>query len=309
MRGEEFYFDSANGVNRIHVVFWRPEGEVKAVVQLSHGMVEYVERYAALAEYLNERGIAFIGNDHLGHGKSVASKKDYGYFAKENGDTAVLSDLHMVTQKIKTMFPGVPVILLGHSMGSFFARRYVTVHGEEIAGAIIMGTGYQPAFITSLGGIVASLIMKVKGERCRSSLMYQMMLGGYNKRFRTEGQNAWLSKETENVRRYNKDPLCSFRFTASACRDFMHLLTELAKHKDFDKIPKDLPVLFIAGEDDPVGDFGKGVKKAYKEYVALGMNDVSLKLYPGLRHEILNEAEKERVFGDIYEYTIKTFRI
>lgn len=302
MAREDFYFDSANGVNRIHGILWRPEGEVKAAVQLSHGMVEYVERYAALAEYLNARGVAFIGNDHLGHGQSATSEADYGYFAKKNGDTAVLSDLSTVTRKANAWFPGVPVFLLGHSMGSFFARRYVTLHGEEIAGAIIMGTGYQPAALTTLGGWIASVIMKVKGERCRSSLMYQMMLGGYNKRFQTEGQNAWLSKETENVKRYNKDPLCSFRFTASACRDFMHLLTELAKHKDFDKIPKDLPVLFIAGEDDPVGDFGKGVKKAYEEYVALGIKNVNLKLYPGLRHEIVNEAEKETVFGDIYDW-------
>lgn len=302
MAREEFYFDSANGVNRIHGILWKPEGEVKAVVQLSHGMVEYVERYAVLAEYLNARGIAFIGNDHLGHGQSVASEVDYGYFAKEHGDRAVLSDLYTVTQKAKIMFPEVPLILLGHSMGSFFARRYVTLHGEDIDGAIIMGTGYQPAAITTLGGWIASIIMQVKGERHRSGLMYQMMLGGYNNRFKSEGQNAWLSKETENVKKYNKDPLCSFRFTVSACRDFMHLLTELANHKDFEKIPKELPVLFIAGEDDPVGDFGKGVKKAYEEYRALGMKNVSLKLYPGLRHEIVNEAEKETVFKDMYEW-------
>lgn len=303
MKKEVFYIPSANGVSRVHCVHWKPEGEVRAVLQITHGMVEYIERYEPLARVLTADGIAVVGHDHLGHGKTAAGGEDLGFFAEKDGDKAMLKDIHRVAITAKRLYPGLPCFLMGHSMGSYFARRYITIYGQERDGAIFMGTGWVPELLATVGQLLSALICRLKGGHYRSHLLVYLTLEGYNRAFRKEGlRNAWLSRERVSVEAYNEDPLCNFWFTASAYRDFFTILRDLAREKQFGRIPKDLPVLFLSGDQDPVGDFGTGTKKAYESIRHLGLSDVNIKLYADDRHELVNETDREQVYEDIRQW-------
>lgn len=301
IRKKELFLKSGNEGQRLHCIIWEPEaGKVKAVLQIVHGMVEYVDRYDEFASYLAENGYAVIGHDHLGHGKSAASSEDLGYFADEDGDRHVIGDIYRLTCKARELWPDIPLYIMGHSMGSFFTRKYLTKYSRKVDGAIIMGTGFMGLPVVGLGKFVAGVICRVKGKRYRSKLLFNLTLGGNNKRIKElRTENDWLSKNEESVDAYNKDPFCTFIFTAGAYRDFFSILVDLAKQKNFDSMNRKLPVFFVAGEEDPVGNYGRGVETCYKQFKDLGFADVSMKLYPGDRHEILNELDRAVVFDDI----------
>ena len=197
---EEFYFKSASGKTNIHAIRYIPNGEIKAILQISHGMVEYIERYESFALFLNSKGILVTGNDHLGHGKSINSKNDWGYFAKENGNRAVLYDLYQLTQITKEKYPDIPYFLLGHSMGSFYARQYLCEFGQELNGAIIMGTGGQPLPLIQCGRLLTSIVALFKGWHYRCKFVNNMAFGSYNKYFEpARTSKDWLSKDTAIV--------------------------------------------------------------------------------------------------------------
>lgn len=294
---ETFYLNSSDGKNNLHCLLWKPQGEVKAVLQIIHGMKEYVGRYEELAEYLNDKGIAVLGCDHLGHGETAANEEDLGFFAEKGGKGYLLKDQHLITEHAHETYPRAPLFVLGHSMGSFILRRYLTIWGGEIDGAIIMGTGTEPFIKCNMGKFLAFLIMKIKGARYRSKLVLGLADGNYSKAF--DGGVTWLSKNEENVKKYLQDPFCTYHFTISAYHTLFSLMEDMAIKKNDKRIPKDLPVLFLSGMDDVVGAYTKGVLKAYNEYVALGIKDVDLKFYSGDRHEILKEDDKADVFRDI----------
>lgn len=303
MQKEVFYIPSSNGKNRIYCVHWKPEMPARAVLQITHGMVEYIERYEPLARALTDVGVAVMGHDHLGHGKTAADEGELGFFAETNGEKAVLKDIHRLTVAVKKFYPGLPCFLMGHSMGSYFTRRYITLYGQEIDGVILMGTGWVSEIMATAGWALSGVISRLMGGRYRSSLLLRLTLGTYEQAFKSEGRrNAWLSKDHKIVEAYNGDPFCNFTFTASAYHDFFTVLRDLAREKQFGRIPKDLPVFFLSGDKDPVGSFGTGVEKAYESIRHLGVQDVSLKLYENDRHELVNESDRAQVYEDIRQW-------
>ena len=305
----EFYYLSRDGKTRIHAVEWVPEGEVRGVLQICHGMVEYIERYHEFAEYMCARGYYITGHDHLGHGKSIQSEEDYGYFPKAHGNQCVIGDIQHLRQMTEKKYPNVPYIMMGHSMGSFLLRQYLTMYGKGLTAAVIMGTGYQGALVLNAGQLVCRVIAVFKGWRYRSKFVDNLSFGGFNKRFASEGDpSGWITSDKERRQKYQEDPLCSFMFTLSAYYQMFEGMKVLTKKKNTERIPKDLPVLFVAGADDPVGAFGKGVRKVYGQYKAAGIKDVSLKLYKGDRHEILNEADRAQVYRDIFRWVERRVR-
>lgn len=302
-RTEHFYFASHAPGRQIHGVRWLPEGQPRAVLQITHGMVEYIERYQDFAQWLNERGFLVTGHDHLGHGNSIRTKADYGYFADEDANGTVLADVHRLTQLTKESYPGLPYFLLGHSMGSFYARQYLCQYGEELDGAIIMGTGCQPRMLVRAGKLLTTLVAAVKGWHHRSKLVTNVAFGGYNKRFEpVRTPKDWLTRDEAIVDAYIADERSSFIFTLNAYHAMFSGIDRLYDKNLLDRMPKDLPVFFVAGEEDPVGDFGKGVRQAVQMCRDAGVQRVDLKLYPKDRHEILNELDRQKVYEDLLRW-------
>lgn len=300
----EFTFASGDGRTKIHAVEWRPEkGEVCGVLQIFHGMVEFIERYEETAEYLTEKGFVVVGNDHLGHGTSIVSKEEYGFFCEENGNAVVLGDLRKLHKKTRNKWPGVPYFILGHSMGSFLLRQYLSMYGDELDGAVIMGTGTQPAPVLKAGQKLCTLFAKLRGWHYRSRLIDSMAFGGYNKRFRPgRTDKDWLTKDGTIVDAYLADERCTFRFTVNGYYNLFVSIEGACSRETMEKMPKDLPVLFMSGAEDPVGDFGKGVEQVRRQFEAAGLTDVTWILYENDRHEILNETDRAVVLRDLYAW-------
>lgn len=299
----EFTFPSAGGGTAIHAVEWLPEGDARAVLQISHGVAEYILRYELFAEYLTARGFAVVGHDHLGHGDSVAEGAARLYFGPKGSWNRVVDDIYTRRQLAGKRFPGVPYFLLGHSMGSFLARTYLIRYPGTVDGAVIMGTGQQSPALIAGGKAVAAAESARIGEDKASPLVEKLAFGAYNKRFApNRTANDWLSVSEENVDRYLEDPLCGGTPTSGLFREMLGGLTFVARPENLRKMNLNTPILFISGEMDPVGDCGRGVRKAYRSFQRAGVRDVSLKLYPELRHEILCEDCKETVFADIFQW-------
>lgn len=296
-------FPSSDGKTKLHAVIWAPETEPRAILQISHGMVEYVERYEGFAKFLNEHGILVAGNDHLGHGASYTEEWQKGYFAAEKGDICALQDLHRMTVLLQKKYPDIPHFLFGHSMGSFFARRYLCMYPNEIDGAVICGTGWQPKPVLVGGLAVVKLLSILKGDRFRSKLVTAMAFGNINKAFEpVKTSKDWLTRDVKVAEKYLEDPNCGFLFTLNGYRTLFRSMYLVQDMDQLRKMDEDLPVLFISGEMDPVGDFGKGVKKAVNAFYASGMENVECILYPEARHELTNELNREEVFQDVLEW-------
>ena len=301
---DEFYFPSKDGNTEIHTIEWKPVGKVCAVLQLCHGMIEYIARYDEFAEFLCGRGWYVVGNDHLGHGKSVQSKAEYGFFNEKYGNACVLGDIHTLRQRTMKKYPDVPYFMLGHSMGSSLLRQYIQMYGNGLSGAILMGVVAEHNKLTlQLGKRICSTLAFLRGWHFRSRLIENMALGAYNRKFKPAKTRAdWVTSDQERLAEYVSDPLCSFMFTVNAYYSMFSGMLASQKKESIYMIPKGLPILFTAGADDPVGDFGKGVRKVYEQYKAAGIQDVSLRLYSGDRHEILNETDREQVYQDLFEW-------
>ncbi len=303
---KEVYIPSADQKHKLHVVIWETKEFPKAIIQLSHGMIEYVKRYQEFAENLNDAGILVLGNDHLGHGKTAENENDFGYFCHKKLSCVVVEDLHRVTEYAKKHYKNVPIFLFGHSMGSFMARRYLMTYGKELAGAVISGTGNYTTWELNAGKVCAAVIGWKKGERYRSPFMKKLLFARNNKKIKNPNtENDWLTRETEIVERYNKDPYCTFAFTINGYGTLFDAITFIQKKQNVDKIPKDLPILMIAGLEDPVGLYGKSVKKVYSDYKKTGIQDIQLKLYEGCRHELTNEKNRQEVYQDIRSWIEK----
>lgn len=299
----EFYYPSKDGVTSIHAIEWIPVSRPRAVLQISHGMVEYIDRYNEFAEYLCERGVYVVGQDHLGHGQSVTDEESHGYFHAGNGNQYVIGDIHELRRRTRQRYPDVPYFMLGHSMGSFLTRQYIQMYGNGLAGVIIMGTGYKSAPVLHAGRLLCRIIRAMKGDRYRSRLVNQMAFGSYNRKFvpaRTEVD--WLTKDEAIVDKYREDPWCTFLFTVNAYYFMFTGMLELTKKPNIRRIPRNLPIFFVAGKDDPVGNFGKGVEKVFRQYKKAGIKDLAIKLYKDDRHEILNELDRQQVYEDIWRW-------
>lgn len=300
---KEYSYPSVTGVADIFARSWAPEDkEIKAVLQISHGMAEYGERYEELGAYLCEAGYAVIINDHVGHGRSIKTADDLGYFNGDKNKAGIgfVEDVHKLTLIAKEEFKK-PVILMGHSMGSFVARHYITKYASDIAGAIICGTsGPNPA--AGAGILVASLVEKIKGSKFRSEFINGLAFGLYNKRCEGRTPFDWLSVNKENIDKYISDDLCGFLFTVSGYKNLFEVLQFVSAESWYGAVPSKLPMYLIAGTEDPVGTYGKGVETVYNKLKATGHTDVEIKLYEGLRHEIHNEDERFTVYADIIKW-------
>jgi alpha-beta hydrolase superfamily lysophospholipase len=230
----------------------------------------------------------------------VYSSDRLGFFHETSGNECVIGDIHQIRIRTEEKYPNVPYFMLGHSMGSFLVRQYIGFYGAGITGAIIMGTGDQPNAILNMGKMVCRVQALIHGWKYRSALVDGMAAGGYNKRFEkeTDGSN-WLSRNPENVKNYRNDLLCGYMFTVNAYYHMFSGMIAMNNQEKAGRIPKGLSVAFVAGKNDPVGDFGKGVKKVYKRYKEMGMQDVKMRLYEDDRHEILQEFDRGQVFEDL----------
>ena len=283
----------------LHAFRCVPDGDVRAILQLSHGMVEFIDRYKPLAEYLAARGVLVTGHDHLGHGGSIRTKADYGYFAEPDGNRAVLDDLHRMTRLAKQRWPGVPYFLLGHSMGSFYARQYLCEWGSELDGAIILGTGFQPKALVRLAKGICRVQAALFGWQHRSKLVERLSFAGYNNGLEGRTTHDWLNRDAAEVDKYLADERCTFTFTVNAYYSMFSGILRLHDPAFVAQMPKDLPLLFLAGDADPVGERGKGVERAVQSLRDAGVQNMEVKFYPGARHELLVETNRREVFADI----------
>lgn len=295
---KDFYYPSC-GAGMIRARCWEPEGNPTGIIQIVHGIAEHVERYDDFAAYLNAQGYMVVAQDHMGHGKSRTDSQAKGYFA--GGWFAAVDDTYQLLKNTMEQYPGLPYILFGHSMGSFIARTILGKYpGSGISGAIICGTGWMPDAVISAGRTVAKIICKVSGEEKPSKTLHSIMFGSYNKRIEHPRTTSdWLTRDKTIVDAYVADPDCGFIASAGLARDMLTGLQYIQMQETLTNMQKDLPVLFIAGGDDPVGNYGEGVLQAAKQFQNAGMLNVSSKLYPLCRHEILNEINKEDVYQDI----------
>lgn len=302
----EFYIKSTNEKNKLHVIVWQSMESIRAIVQISHGMSEYVDRYDGFATFLAQHGILVIGNDHLGHGETAKDADELGYFPTKELSKTVVDDLYKVTTTIRARYPKVPFFLFGHSMGSFLARRYMMTYGHLLDGVVLMGTGLQPPAVLKAGQAAAASMSVVKGEKYRSQTMLKMAFGAYNKRIRpVRTEYDWLSRDTANVDAYVEDPFCGFMFTLNGYKTLFDVLAFIQDGKNLRKLPLDVPVLLVSGEEDPVGHYGKDIRDICQVYREAGMKAIEMKLYPGGRHEMLNELNYEQVQADILAFLEK----
>lgn len=298
----EFTYPSHDGKTPIHAVIWRPEGQIRAVLQISHGVAEYALRYEPFAAFLTEQGFAVAANDHIGHGQSLAEGAPRLYFGPKGSWQTVVDDLYTLRCHCGKEFPGVPYALLGHSMGSFLARTYLIRYPGTVQAAVIMGTGQQSAAMTAGGRLVAAReTRRLGGDDKVSKLAEGLAFGSYNKLFAPNRTSCdWLSADTDNVDAYMADPLCGADATVGLFRQMLLGIRFNQRLSNLRRMDAQTPVLFIAGDKDPVGANGAGVRRTYQEFLRAGMQDCTLKLYPGLRHEILNEKGWQReIFRDI----------
>lgn len=294
---------SSDQIHTLHHTLFEPSTEVKATLLIAHGMAEHSGRYSQLAQYLADNGIAVLTYDHLGHGRSVMNGEEFGYFAAKHPVQTLLKDVIIMANTLKRQYPNVPHFIMGHSMGSFIVRNVLQVHSHDFAGAILMGTGdYNPLIKTLLP--VTRLLNKLKPKQT-NPLFTKATNKLFNSKLKDKSQSsdyAWLSRNPESLAEYEKDPLCGIEFTNNGFWTLFNLMNNgLAKDWAF-TIEHDFPMLFISGENDPVGDMGKGVRSVTNRLKKQGFKAISQKLYPLMRHEPLHEQDKDMVYQDILDW-------
>ena len=297
----EFSFPSVKGDVECHAIKWVPVGvEPRAIVQIVHGMVEYVDRYDQYARDLCAAGFMVVGHDHIGHGDSVNSTKEWGVMPMDDGAQIMVEDV----QSLRTLVQGecgeeLPYFIQGHSMGSFVVRCYAEKHAAGLAGLIVEGTGNPPAAASKFGKTLCGMLAKMHGPTYISKFVYKLANGGYAKYspdYKTPVD--WISRDDEVVAAYLANPKTTFAFSVSGYNALLSLTAQCAVQASVDKIPKELPIFIASGSEDPVGEGGKGPKELYGMCTKAGIADVSIKLYEGARHELHNEIDREVFIGD-----------
>lgn len=303
---EEFELPSTDGTSTCKGTLWAPaEGDPRALVQISHGMCEHIGCYDRSARDLVRRGYVVYGIDHIGHGRTQPDPELRGVFDPEHGNDHIIEDQHAVRELMAKRYPGLPLVLLGHSMGSFVARCYIARHGEGLAGAIIMGTAWMDGGLVGALRTMTGLIARFKGWSYRSALIDGMGAGGYNKAFEGTGAKTgyeWLSRDEAKAIAYRDDPDCGWMFSVSGYRMLSKLLGECCDPKRIAGVPAKLPILVISGSKDPVGEDGVGPAKAFRAFRDAGVEDCTLEVMAGARHEVLNETNRDEVIGVLCEW-------
>ena len=300
MYNERYVKSVGHGDLCVHI--WKPEGDPVGVLQLVHGISEHAKRYDAFANYLTDKGFLVVAEDHMGHGKSVSEDGTHGYF--HGGWFSAVEDTYQLLKDTKETFPGVPYVLLGHSMGSFMARTILAQHPDcGIDACVLCGTCWQPDTLLSAGIALSKRICEKWGEKYTSKFLYKVVFGAFN--MRVEHQRTpfdWLTRVESVVDEHIKDPLCGNLPTAGLVRDMLTGISYIQDHRNLQNMKHTLPVLLVAGGDDPVGDYGNGVRACGEQFVKAGMEKVQVRIYPLCRHEILNELNKDEIIEDIWKW-------
>lgn len=297
---EKFTILSSDGKTNLSCQLWKPEGEIKAILQIVHGMCEYMGRYDSFAKYLAENGVLVVGDDHLGHGNSANG--DFGYFGEVDGWKHLIDDECLLAKKVQEDYPGIPYVLLGHSMGSFIARGVLaTETAKTFNGAIVMGTAGTNNAIGA-GLALTRGLRKVKGSKYQSKLITAMAFGSYNKKIpNAKTHSDWLSHDDSINYGHTVDPFCKFTFTLAGYEDMFNLLKYVNSEEWYTKLPTDLPILITCGWEDPVGNYGQGPAEVVEKLKEHGC-EVAALFYEGMRHEVLNEIGKETVYEDMLAF-------
>ena len=299
----EFTIDSRYMKTKLACYEWKPKSDAKAILVLAHGMQEYLLRYTEMAEYMVSQGIIFAGLDHLGHGKSAVNKDDFGYFCEQDPATVLVRDLHRLKKTVQAEHPGLPVYVMGHSMGSFIVRNYIERYGTGVQGVIIQGGNASPKRQGIGGKLLTSFIALFHGWRYRSMLCTEVVLGPYVKAF-PDDPTGWLTKRMEVRDKYQNDEYCNFMFTLNGYYTLAELVLRAGNKKLIANIPKDLPMFIVSGAEDPVGEMGRGVQRMYELYKACGIKKVKLDIRPDDRHELHNEEDRYQVFEEIKDFIL-----
>lgn len=300
---QDFYFQSSTGRTSIHALKCVPAGKPRAVVQIAHGIAEHIERYRPFMEFLANNGFVVAGNDHLGHGKSIRVPAEQGFFAEKDGWWRVVDDMDKLHDIMSKEYPELPYVLFGHSMGSFLTRTYLIKHPDKYDAVILSGTGHQSPALVLGGNAAASVMAKLNGAMGDGAKLDSLAFGTYLSKIENPRTKFdWLSRDAEQVDKYIADPLCGFVGKIGLYRDMMQGIKFITNEKNIAQMNKEKPVYFMSGDGDPVGDYGKGVERAYKAFCDAGLHDVFMRLYPGGRHEMLNETNKEQVYQDILNW-------
>ena len=298
-------FLSSNKKTNIHAIICQPKnGQFTRIIQIIHGLCEYIERYLPFIEYLETKGFIVVGHDHLGHGQSIKSPDDLGYFGEPNPSDLLIQDIHSLRKIIVKKYPKLPYFMCGHSMGSYLLRQYICTYSKGLAGIIILGTGYMSPCESLLALGFINVLSCFKGIKHKSNLTKKISfeLGPYSKydHQKKDLNNSWISRDPEIVKKYYEDKNCQFDFTLNGYYGLVQSIRYSCDPSNVAKIKKDIPILFVSGDCDPVGNNGEGVRKSYEIMKLIGSVDVSMKLFIGCRHEVLNELNKD----EVYEYIL-----
>lgn len=309
MKTTTLTYPSNDGSSTVRALLWepddaaRPDFSPRAVVQLVHGMCEHVERYAPFAEFLVGEGFVVCANDHVGHGKTAAGPADLGHMPLARGEDVLVNDVHELRRRVSSRYPRIPYVLFGHSMGSFVTRVYLTRHASGLSAVVVCGTGQQPAAQTVMGRALTRVLARALGERHVSRFVDRFGAGAYATAVRhARTEFDWLSCDPSVVDAFLADPLCGQKFTVGAYHTLSTLVADATDARLARRVPRNLPMLFVAGEQDPVGDCGRGVTLAVREYRDAGVAHVEQLLYPGMRHEVLNEPGRAQVMADVLDF-------
>lgn len=299
----EFSFTSSNGKTQIHAVQWRPMVGVRGIIQLAHGMCDHICRYDEFANTLADHGFLVVGHDHIGHGESLIEPDLAGFCGKHGGWEIMVADVHKLHELTREKFNSVPYFLFGHSMGSFIARAYAVHYGKDLDGIILCGTAHYQRSTITMAKAVISMELRANGNMHRSEKLSKLIFGSCNKHFapaRTDFD--WISSDTDVVDDYVSDPLCGYICTAAFYRDLADGIDFVTRSRNVRRIRKNMPVYFISGSADPIGEKGRSVIRAYRSFLDAGISDVTMKLYQGARHELLNESNRDEVYADVISW-------
>jgi len=287
---------------------WKVKENVplKGVVQIAHGIGEHARRYKSIAKKLNKKGYEVYANDHRIHGKSAKNNEFLGFYDGENYFSDAINDMRKLTEIIKEEHQNKKIILFGHSMGSLLSREYVTLYGDDLEALILSGTG---AFIKGLGsfGLISTdFFSKLNGKHRSNEILKNLFFNQFNKKFKPNRTKVdWISSDEKQVDKFEADPLRIEDFSLGVFRDILKGSKKINKLEMFEITPKNIPIYIFSGDKDPVGEMGKGVKKVAQNYKKVGVQEVTLKLYEGGRHEMLNEINRNEVEKDLLNWLHK----
>lgn len=303
MNKREFYYPSSDGKTRIHAVEWIPEEEPKAILQIAHGVTEYILRYEEFAEFLTSKGIIVVGNDHIGHGSSIAENAKPMYFGPEGSFKYAVDDVNTLYKTIKEKYENIPYIILGFSLGSFIVRRFLIDYPNQVDAALLVGTGQIAPIKIKIAKFIAKSEAKKHGEDNPTPMIKSLSFDNYNKLFKPNRTDYdWLCLSKTSLDKYIKDEKRGKELSAGLFREMLSGMEYTGNLENIKKMNKDIPIIFLSGEMDPVGEKGKSVKKAYSDFKKVGIEDVDMKLYKDLRHDILHEDNCVEIYNDIYNF-------